>query len=168
MSEYASSRLGYDASNDSMTWITADNRNSNAGVYLDINTGYTYYGGEPYWYWGDPYPYGTNEPYRPRPVYPWQESPPVTVITKIVEVPAPEPQENNRKEISDMINAKQTFLDALADEGKPLTSEERDIVRDAKPDKLELLFARLLARVFEPADLAVLKEKPKEVLVREA
>lgn len=72
----------------------------------------------------------------------------------------------DRKE-KNMID-RQTFLDALADEGKPLTSEERDIVRDAKQDKLELLFARLLARVFESADLAVLKEKPKEVLIKEA
>jgi len=130
----------------------------NAGAY------HIYYG-DPV-YWGDPY-YRTNEPYRLPLTYPQQEPSPVTVITKIVEVPAPEPQENNRKE-NDMINARQTFLDALMDEGKSLTSEEREIVRDAKQDKLELLFARLLARAFETTDLAMLKEKPKEVLVKEA
>jgi len=63
---------------------------------------------------------------------------------------------------------RQTFLDALADEGKAIMPEERDVIRDAKADKWELFIARLLARVFESADLAILKEKPKEVLIKEA
>jgi len=128
----------------------------NAGAY------HVYYG-DPF-YWGDPY-YRTNEPYRQGRVYPRQESLPVTVITKIVEVPAPE--QTNRKENSMAIN-RQTFLDALADEGKPADSEGREIVKEAKADKWELFIARLLARAFETADLAMLKEKPKEVLIKEA
>jgi len=70
-------------------------------------------------------------------------------------------QETNRKE-NDMIQ-RQTFLDALTDEGKAITSEEREIVRCADDFKWQLFIARLLARVFESADLAVLKEKPKQV-----
>ena len=116
------------------------------------NTGHIYYGSDPGW----------GSPYYP----PWQELSLVTVITKIVEAPAPEPQ-NNRKEKTKM-HAKQNFLDALTDEGKTITSEERSIIRDAPPDKLELLFARLLARAFVPSDLEMLKEKPKEVLIKEA
>lgn len=76
------------------------------------------------------------------------------------EVPA---QENDRKE-NDMIQ-RQTFLDALADEGKTITVEEREIIRCADDFKFALLVARLLARVFKSADLAMLKEKPKEVLI---
>ena len=133
----------------------------------DCNTSYGTYttdgnAGTYHIYYGDPYPYDVNEPYRIGRVYPWQESPPVTVITNIVEVPAPEPQ-NNRKE-NDMIE-RQTFLDALADEGKAVTVEERELIRCAMDDKWTLLIARLLARVFESADLVMLKEKPKEVLV---
>lgn len=94
--------------------------------------------------------------------YPQRESPPVTVITRIVEVPTPDPQ-NDRKE-NDMIE-RQTFLDALADEGKTITVEEREIIRCADDLKFALLIARLLARVFKSTDLAMLKEKPKEVLI---
>lgn len=60
---------------------------------------------------------------------------------------------------------RQTFLDALADEGKTITVEEREIIRCADDFKFALLVARLLARAFESTDLTMLKEKPKEVLV---
>ena len=126
--------------NNSNTYTTG----GNAGAY------HIYYG-DPI-YWGDPYPR--------------QESPRIRIIPNNVEVPASEP---NRKEKTDMLN-RQTFLDALADEGKVIAPEGRDIIRDAEAGKLELLYARLLARVFETADLAMLKEKPKqvEVLTKEA
>ncbi len=114
------------------------------GVNADI-----YYGSDPSW----------NNPYY------WQGSPPVTVITRIVEVPAQD-SEIDRKE-NDMIQ-RQTFLDALGDEGKSIDSEGRDIIKEAKAEKWELFIARLLARAFESADLVMLKEKPKEVLVKEA
>jgi len=78
----------------------------------------------------------------------------------------PLPEQNNNRKENNMIE-RQTFLDALTDEGKTITPEEREIVRDAKQDKLELLFARLLARTFECSDLTILKEKPKEVLIKE-
>lgn len=76
------------------------------------------------------------------------------------------PNNYNRKE-NEMID-RQTFLDALGDEGKSVDSEGRDIIKEAKAEKWELFIARLLARAFESADLAMLKEKPKEVLVKEA
>lgn len=81
----------------------------------------------------------------------------------------PEPEQNNRKEIDDMVQ-RQTFLDALTDEGKSVSSEGRDVVKEAKADKWELFIARLLARAFIPDDLAMLKGKPKqvEVLTKEA
>ena len=65
---------------------------------------------------------------------------------------------------------RQTFLDALADEGKSVGSEGREIIKEAKAGKWELLIARLLARAFKNSDLAMLKEKPKqvEVLTNEA
>jgi len=142
-----------------------DCNTSYTGTYTTAgNTGtYHIYYGDP-WYWGDPY-YRTNEPYRTGRAYPRQEPSPVTVIERIVKAPAPE--QTNRKENS-MAISRQTFLDALADEGKPADSEGREIVKEAKADKWELFIARLLARVFESADLAVLKEKPKEVLIKEA
>ncbi len=67
-----------------------------------------------------------------------------------------------------MAISRQTFLDALADEGKSVGSEGREIVKEANANKWELFLARLLARAFDDADLAMLKEKPKEVLVKEA
>lgn len=132
-----------------ITWTVGTADNSNYDLH-----GNTAYFGKPVYYgspihWGDPHPQ--------------QESPRIRVVPNNVEVPAPEPQ-NDRKEKTDMLN-RQTFLDALADEGKVIAPEGRDIIRDADAGKLELLFARLLARAFETADLAMLKEKPKEVLV---
>ena len=53
-------------------------------------------------------------------------------------------------------------------EGKTITVEERETIRCADDFKFALLIARLLARVFKSADLAMLKEKPKEVLIKEA
>ena len=67
-----------------------------------------------------------------------------------------------------MAISRQTFLDALGDEGKSVSSEGREIVKEAKAEKWELFIARLLARAFNDHDLAMLKEKPKEVLVKEA
>lgn len=60
---------------------------------------------------------------------------------------------------------RQTFLDALADEGTAITPEQRGLVRDAKADKWQLFIARLLARLMESDDFELLKEKPKEVFV---
>ena len=83
----------------------------------------------------------------------------------IVAVPGSVVEQNdNRKEMNDMIG-RQTFLDALADEGKSVGSEGREVIKEAKADKWELFIARLLAKAFESADLAMLKEKPKQVEV---
>ena len=63
---------------------------------------------------------------------------------------------------------RQMFLDALVVEGRPVTAEELEIVRESSASKWALFIATLLARAFESADLELLKEKPKEVLIKEA
>lgn len=73
-------------------------------------------------------------------------------------------EQDEEKEESEMVD-RQTFLDALVIEGRQVTAEELEIVRDASDGKWRLLVAILLARAFETSDLALLKEKPKEVVV---
>lgn len=75
--------------------------------------------------------------------------------------------EENKKEVTKMID-RQKFLDALVVEGRPVTAEELEIVRESSGKKWELFVAVLLAKAFETVDLEILKEKPKEVLIKEA
>ena len=72
--------------------------------------------------------------------------------------------ENEGKEETEMVG-RQTFLDALVVEGRQVTAEELEVVREASASKWALFVATLLARVFETSDLELLEEKPKEVVI---